>query len=252
MEDPSALETHDAYYLHKGQVPVIFTIPHGISLDDSTCSTLKSRNNGRLIEELHIIELVEATAKHLQETWGYPYLYIARIHRSKIDFARSKSMITGESAYEDPRAEFLFDDFEYRLNRLILSLIHNHPTVILLDVHGCLKKDYDVYLGTRNGKTALSQNNRVFARDTLQKELSRSGWKVAPEPGTREEFFTGRVDSIITRHNLSTHPGRHASIQIEISSRVRGDVHRERFAYDLASAIKAIFFGPSQFHSPLE
>lgn len=243
----------EAYLYQPGKIPVILTIPHGISLDQSHAAHLAERKSGRVIEELYLLDFVEILTNCLRKTWEQPHTFTALIHRSRIDFARGKECWRGECAYDDPRAEPYYDAFEDRLKLLCADVTRQHNSALLLDLHGCLSNDFDAYLGTLNGHTTKSFGGQLFARDSIQTALSQRQWRIAPLPGEREIRFSGRADSIIARYNLSTHPGLHASIQIELSGDIRSHrSERQRFAVDLAAAIKTTLQQSSKSHTPME
>ncbi len=243
---------YEEAYLHQpGEIPVILTIPHGISLDQSHASHLAERKSGLVIEELFVLEFAEILTNCFLKIWGRPHTFTALIHRSRIDFARGKECWRGECAYDDPQAELYYDAFESRLKVLCMDVTRQYNSALLLDLHGCLSNDFDAYLGTLNGLT--SSDRRFFARDTIQSALSQRHWRIAPSPGGKEIRFSGRADSIIARHNLSAYPGLHASIQIEISGNIRSHrSEKQRFANDLATAIKIALQQSSKVHTPME
>lgn len=243
----------DAYSYLPGQIPVILTVPHGISLDESTCTHLTERQNGLKVEELHVLQLTNLLVEGLRHLWAVPHVLIARVHRSRIDFARSQTVLRNECAYDDPRAEPYYLAFEDHLTTLCHQLTQSHPNVLLLDVHGCIREDYDAFLGTLNGQTSTTKDGQFFGRDALQRALTSRRWRVAPSPGAREVRFSGRSDSIIARHNLALLPGTNTSIQIEISGAIRrSELRRQQFASDLASAIVSLFTHASKIHVPME
>ncbi len=221
-----------------GKIPVMITVPHGVSLDQSCCAELAERKCGRQIEELFILEFTDCFVKYLKTSWGEAGFLIANIHRSRIDFARQKNALDGEHAFEDPQAEAYYDAFESTLDFGLKELSGSHAYVLLLDLHGCLTQDAHAFLGTRNGRTDSPRGNSYSARDTIQKRLSGEGWKVLPTPGEKEKRFSGRSDSIIARHHHSDQ----SSVQIELSPDVRRiRESREPFAASLARAVRDCF-----------
>jgi hypothetical protein len=173
---------------------------------------------------------------------GDPYVVGAQIHRSRIDFNRSKEYIGGERAFDDPQAEPLYDIFEHSLSNVVEEALRGSEIGLLIDLHGCRTDESDVFIGTLNGKTVYQHDGHTFGKDIVREHLTRRGWKVAPKIGQPETVFTGRSDGIINRHNISRRPGRYASIQLEVSRAIRLDQERNRaFANDLADAIFEVF-----------
>lgn len=233
-------QPEDVFIYHPGQIPILLSVPHGVSEPRSSKKFLQKRSAGRTLEELYILELADELSGALTRLWSAPHVFIANIHRSRIDFARGKDHWRGERAYDDPRAETCYDLFEHHLAAICTALVRANPCVFLLDLHGCLTDEFDAYLGTLNGKTVSHSGLEVNPRDTIQQTLARLHWRVAPAPGQMETRFSGRADSIIARHNLAKFPGRHASLQIEISGAIRSEpARRARFAGDLAAALLA-------------
>lgn len=229
-----------AFHLTTGSLPIVLTLPHATPLEESYAAELKERVRGLKKAEGGLIDITERFKQVCHSQKGTPYVLIARVHRSRIDFSRSKQIIAGEHAYDDARAEPLYDAFEQTLAGLVQKITPATATALLLDLHGCRSRDTDVYLGTLNGKTMTSNGHLQSLRDRLYASLSKRGWKVEPKPGADEIKFTGRSDSIIARHNLAklaVQPGNYGSLQIEISQHIRlRAVHNQQFAHDLAEA----------------
>lgn len=234
-----------AFHLTTGSLPILLTLPHSTPLEQSYAAELKERVRGLKKAEGGLLDITEQFKHVCHSQKGTPYVLIARVHRSRIDFSRSKQIIAGEHAYDDARAEPLYDAFEQTLAGLVRQITHAAaPTALLLDLHGCRSRDTDVFLGTLNGKTITSNGHLHSLRDRLHESLSKKGWKVEPKPGTDEIKFTGRSDSIIARHNLAklaAQPGNYGSLQIEISQHIRlRAANNQQFAYDLAEAILSL------------
>ncbi len=229
-----------AFHLTAGSLPIVLTLPHATPLEQSYATELQERLRGLKKAEGGLIDITERFKQVCHSQKGTPYILIARVHRSRIDFSRSKQIVAGERAYDDARAEPLYDAFEQTLADLVQQITHATPTALLLDLHGCRSRDTDVYLGTLNGKTMTSNGHLHSLRDRLHASLSKQGWKVEPKPGVAETKFAGRSDSIIARHNLAklaVQPGNYGSLQIEVSQRIRLHTPRnQQFAHDLAEA----------------
>lgn len=229
-----------AFHLTAGSLPIVLTLPHATPLEQSYATELQERLRGLKKAEGGLIDIIERFKQVCHSQKGTPYILIARVHRSRIDFSRSKQIIAGEHAYDDARAEPLYDAFEQTLAGLVQQITHATPTALLLDLHGCRSRDTDVYLGTLNGKTMTSNGHLRSLRDRLHESLSKQGWKVEPKPGATETKFAGRSDSIIARHNLAklaAQPGNYGSLQIELSQHIRlRAANNQQFAHDLAEA----------------
>jgi hypothetical protein len=221
----------------QGELPLLITVPHGIHLDQSHYPELEERVHGLKLEEQNIIETAQALLETFATCYGQrPSLLIALVHRSRLDFGRSPTTLRGESAYDDPRAANIFAAHETCIRKWIDAQPTEKPA-LLLDLHGCRTETYDLFIGTRHGQTCPS---KYF--HTLQTTLLNANWRVSPLPGQPETQFSARPDSIISRHNLAARSPLQASIQIEISGRVRNDEQRrQRLVNDLAKSIQIIF-----------
>lgn len=229
-----------AFHLTAGSLPILLTLPHATPLEQSYATELNERVRGLKMAEGGLFEITERFKQICHSEKGTPHILIARVHRSRIDFSRSKQMVAGEHAYDDARAEPLYDAFEQTLAGLVQQITRAAPTALLLDLHGCRSRDTEVYLGTLNGKTMTANGHLNSLRDRLHTLLTQRGWEVEPKPGTPEIKFTGRSDSIIARHNLAkvaAQAGNYGSLQIEVSQRIRlHEPRNQQFAHDLAEA----------------
>ena len=234
----SSFSPERAFHVTVGSLPILLTLPHATPLEQSYAAELQERVRGLKKAEGGLIEITERFRQVCHSQKGTPYVLIARVHRSRIDFSRGKQVVAGEHAYDDARAEPLYDAFEQALVGLAQQITHAAPSALLLDLHGCRSRDTDIYLGTLNGKTMTANGHPDTLRDRLHNLLTQRGWAVEPKPGTPEIKFAGRSDSIIARHNLAklaVQAGNYGSLQIEISQRIRlHTVRNQQFAHDLA------------------
>jgi len=235
-------DKHPVVRIERGDVPVIVTVPHGIGQDESCGLYLAERKNGGKLEELRLFPLTWSFVERLRATWGAPYVVIPLVHRSRVDFSRGKALLDGERAFDDARAAPLYDAFEALLAETIAAAFAGSSCGLLLDLHGCLTGEQDVFIGTRNGQTVTVQDGVAFGRDAIVTHLHRAGWRVSPQPGEPERKFAGRPDSIIARHSQVARGGRYAAVQLEVSRAVRlDDARRTSFAHDLADAVAGVF-----------
>lgn len=237
MNEQYPLLTNPAFAFTPGELPLLITVPHGVHLDQSHYPELNERANGLKLEEQNIIETAQALAQTVaSQQRQRPAMLIALVHRSRLDFGRSPTPLRGESAYDDPRAAPLFTAHEDCIQNWIKAQPVERPA-LLLDLHGCRTETHDLFIGTRRGKTCPTSYLYI-----LQSTLLSSGWRISPLPGQPETQFSARPDSIISRHNLSSRSPNQASIQIEISGRVRNDEQlRWRLVKDLGTSIQTIF-----------
>ncbi|MBI5927665.1 MAG: N-formylglutamate amidohydrolase [Chloroflexi bacterium] len=233
-----------AFTLMAGSLPIVLTLPHATPLNSSYASELEERAYGLKKTETGLLEITERFTQACHAQKGTPYVLIAQVHRSRIDFSRSKHVVAGEQAYDDSRAEPLYDAFEQSLAALSQQVMQDTPAALLFDLHGCRTREPDIYIGTLNGKTITSYGHTTSLRDRLHDLLTKRGWRVEPKPGSVETAFTGRSDSIIARHNLSklaVRPGNFGSLQIEISQQIRlRTSYSQQFAHDFAEAALAL------------
>jgi hypothetical protein len=228
-----------AFTLTEGTLPIIITLPHATPLGQSYARELQERHAGLKITEGGLLEIVEKFTRVCLAQKGRPYVLTAQVHRSRLDFSRSKQMVGGEWAYDDPRAEPLYDAFEATLAQITEHVTKNFPTALLLDLHGCWTPAQDIFIGTLNGKTTPTDPNIPSPRTHLYELLTARGWQVSPKLNEPEVAFMGRSDSIIARHNLAAMGrGNSASLQIEVSKRIRLRPSLiQKFAQDFAESI---------------
>jgi hypothetical protein len=213
-----------------------------VSQGESFGLYLEERKEGAKLEELGLFPLAWSFAERLRAVWGAPYVVIPLVHRSRVDFSRGKELLDGERAFDDARAEPLYEAFEVIMAQTMDASFAGSEQGLLLDLHGCLTDEKDVFIGTCHDQTVTVRDGVAFGKHTIALHLLRSGWRVSPRPGEPEKKFAGRPDSIISRHNPVTRGGLYGAIQMEISRAVRlDDVRRAAFALSLADAVAGVF-----------
>lgn len=221
-------------------MPLLITLVHAATPAESRHGELPEREADDRVKryEIALLPLLDAICNGLAARGGRPHLIIPQIHRSRIDFNRGKRYSGGQRAYDDPRAEPIYDGFDQLVETTIAQGLSQGG--LLIDLHGCTTADADLFLGSLNGRTVAQRAGRASAYDTLRAAMSGQGWRVAPAPGEAETRYRGRADGVIGRHNLALYGG--ASIQVEVSRPIRVDPLRSaRFGDDLAAAlIKAV------------
>jgi N-formylglutamate amidohydrolase len=219
-------------------MPLLITVVHAATLEQSRHGGLPERLADERFKryEIALLPLLDAICAGLLARGGRPHLIIPQIHRSRIDFNRGKPYQSGEQAYDDPRAEPIYDSFDQLVAATLGQALAQGQPGLLIDLHGCTTADADLFLGSLNGLTVAQRPGQPSAYETLRAAMSGRGWRVAPQVGAAETRYRGRADGVIGRHNLAPRGG--ASIQIEVSRYIRVDpALSARFGADLAAAL---------------
>ena len=172
-----------AFSVQEGDIPLLITLPHVGSHLSSYVDSMQQRKNGKKVEALQLLQLAQTVTDTLQRTIGTPFIVIANVHRSIIDFSRRKVPFAGESAYDDVRAEEIYDNFNRSVLKITKQIVGMADKALLLDVHGCMTNEFDAFLGAYHGETAVVSDDRIFGRDDIIEHMSAEGWNVSPRMG---------------------------------------------------------------------
>jgi len=193
----------------EGNSPIILTAPHGGYWRPINYPPVRNRESD---EETY--ELVREITVDIYELSGrsiVPYVMLARLHRSRVDFNRRHEVIRSVIArqYHDTIQRFL------TMNK----------KAILLDIHGMHESnEYDIELGTNKGETVRGAGDFL---ETFHRELMRQGFSVAID-----EKYTGEYT--VKNYGASKNV---IAIQIEINKRLRRILNYRETAKKIATAI---------------
>lgn len=123
-----SVTTHFIEY-YRGDIPLIFTAPHG---GDVSPSTINDRTQGVFDQDDYTIELTKDIIEAFEaRTTKRPYAVIATISRKKVDLNRKES-----EAYEDKRAKPIYDTFHGRIKEAESEVERRFGKGLYIDIHG--------------------------------------------------------------------------------------------------------------------
>ena len=130
-----------------GNLPIIFTAPHG---GQEVVPGASLRSRGPTLLDANTIEFAEALSKRLRTALGdAPYLVAARFSRKYIDANRAET-----EAFESADASPVYRAYHDRISGFISEIRQKFPNgALLLDIHGQSEDPNVVHRGTRNGAT---------------------------------------------------------------------------------------------------
>lgn len=257
-----------------GGLPVLLTVPHGGHLKPAS---ILARRYGVTTQDAHTAELGELLAAELQRQYGgAPHLVLCRLHRSKVDCNRPLA----EAAQGDPRAVAAWRRFHAEVETRKRTLLAQHGTGLLLDLHGHRHALPRVELGyllpaaTLDADDAELDRAPGLAARTSLRDLDRRspqplsallrgpqslggllesrGFAAVPSPDRpgpgKAAYFNG---GYTTQRHGSRQGGGLSAIQVECPwEGVRDEPeHRRRFARALAEALGPYF--QAHFGRPL-
>lgn len=253
--------------VRSGALPIILTVPHGGALKPDN---LLARRYGVTGTDSNTIPLSEAIIAELQARHGgKPHVIISHLHRSKLDPNREIK----EAAQGDPTAEAAWHRFHNSAQKACDTVMKNHGSGLLLDIHGHRHVDQRVELGylvrgdqlratdaALNADTALIASTSIRDLDrrspvtfvellrgphSLGSLLEARGFRSVPSPdkprpGIMASYFSGAYD--VAAHG-SRDGGSVSAIQIECPWNGIRDKpeNQRRFARALVDAL-AVYF----------
>ncbi|MHA2009620.1 MAG: hypothetical protein ACXABO_19730 [Promethearchaeota archaeon] len=222
----------DYVEFQKGNIPLIFSVPHGGTLE---CKSIPKRIkgimgvDGRTTEiARNVIDLIEVSANNQNLGDIIPSYIISKVRRSKIDLNRD-----GTEAYfqESTLAKKIYDFYHSKINQIILDNLQVYGRSLLIDIHGFEKdkrpsgfRDVELILGTNNLESFYNEpmprkcwgNN---FRGKLIRKFNELQIPLAPgTPKRREYVLTGGY--ITKKYGASQIPNSQ-TLQIEFSDRIR-------------------------------
>ncbi|MHA1195082.1 MAG: hypothetical protein ACTSRH_03810 [Promethearchaeota archaeon] len=243
-------EFNEYFDYFQGDLPIIFSVPHG---GDFLSNNIPSRKEGILGIDINTIQLTNLIIKKLimlfeneGSVYKNPSWIMSKIHRSKIDFNRDE-----KNAYfsGSKLAKQLYDFYHGKLLEFIKYNLNEFSFSLLFDIHGFDKKDIpfnfpivDIVIGTNNMQTIIGYNTRRFEwkntiRGKIIKLFLKEGIKIAPnKPVRREYVLTGGY--IVNKYGAMNIKNS-MTIQIEFSDDVRMNnlLLKEKVISILADAI---------------
>ena len=250
-----------------GTLPVILTVPHGGSLKPEN---ILARRYGVTAMDANTAELSELIIAELQRLYGgKPHAIFCRLHRSKVDCNREIK----EAAQGEPSAEAAWHRFHDGAQKACETVMKQHGSGLLLDIHGHRHLDPRVELGylikgelLKHSDVELNADAALIATTSIKELDHRSPQSFAelvrgpqslgslleargfrslpsvskPHPGFMAAYFSGVYD--IAAHG-SRDGGTVSAIQVECPSIGVRDkpANQQRFAKALAESLGVYF-----------
>ncbi len=230
-----------AYFYQKGDFPLFLSNEHGANKSQIIAGV--PLRKGRGVKKFndkadwYTAEITLKVAQAFERLTGKkPYVLIAKIHRSQIDFNRSAKL-----SYEHPILKSCYDDFHRVARTIIKEIKQRWKQGYLLDIHGQNKFPDNLIRGTFNGLTVTKLRQRegdnVYQKEQgLFGQLAGLGYKVTPEFPQKERFYRG---GFMVKNYGSHRPDGINAIQLEIGKHYRKDPSvRKKLIADIAATLQ--------------
>jgi N-formylglutamate amidohydrolase len=240
------------YFDHKrGNIPLIFSVPHGGSLKVENIPDRTSGIYGVDKETVSLaFDLIENIYKVFQSNSKdikSPSYIISKVERLKIDFNRKES----EAFHiKSNLAKEIYQFYHSKINELISYNINEFKRSLLVDIHGFEKikrpkgfRDVELVLGTNNLGTMFrdkisKQDSGNNFRGKIVKKFNALSIAIAPgHPRRREYVLTGGY--IVRKYGASQNKDSQA-IQIEFSDEIR--LYDEELREKTLNSLAELFF----------
>ncbi|MFX1391138.1 MAG: hypothetical protein ACFE9Z_13820 [Promethearchaeota archaeon] len=216
----------------EGNIPLIFSVPHGGSLD---CDSIPQRSNGILgIDKgtmqltIDLVKEIKLKYKEQQLKKKWPFYIISKLRRSRIDLNRQESNAFDQNSFIGRE---IYNFYHSKILKWINVNLQIFDKCLLIDIHGFEKKDrpsgfrdVEIILGTNNLKSFFPNpipkrdwGNNIRAK--IIKAFLELNIPIAPgHPRRREYVLTG---GYITKKYGASHIPKNQTIQIEFSDNLR-------------------------------
>ena len=254
-----------------GDMPVVFSAPHGGSLRPAE---IRDRTQGEFTRDAYTEELARAVQEVFHREFGhYPHLIICRLHRVKVDCNRE----IGIGAGDDPGAKQAWAEFQSFIDIAESNVLARASQGLYIDLHGQSHSIKRLELGYGLTAAELAESDAVLnkpqyaARSTIRSlaqkaqlpfsELLRGsnsfgglmlvkGYPAVPspampEPGAGNPYFDGGYNSL---HHGSLHGSAIDGLQIESNLAGVRDTPGNRTEFATALARTVEFFFTNYYH----
>ncbi|MFT5117979.1 MAG: N-formylglutamate amidohydrolase [Kiritimatiellia bacterium] len=230
-----------------GNVPILLTSPHGASRH-KLLSALPARQgvvNGEKVRffvsraDAKTDVVTHGIAEKLMSVGLRPFMVVAGIHRSQIDFNRAPNQ-----AYDDERAIPCYTLYHQKVRQSVVAIRQQWKYGFMLDVHGQSLFADEIIRGTRNQKTIQQLISRhgvdvSEAENGFYRQLREMNYDVQPAVGGKERYYYGG-------YTLQRYGSHHANgidaLQIEIGHKLRVNTDKRlRLIDDIAQALEDFY-----------
>ena len=223
----------------EGNLPVLLVVSHSGEITFTDVLVRKDDNefcNYNINNDLYTNEMAFKLSDILYKKYNKrPYIIINHIHRKYLDLNRPRGC-----SYVDDKLEKVYDEFHMKIKNLTTKIKSTYGDGLLIDIHGQVKYEGDVFIGVRDNRTLSSSLNGEF----ISKLFSNRGylsplnlhWKggfIVDRYGVRKGY----------RNHSNTQSWQLNAFQIEIDKKYRypdnydGNAVRYRFCWDFADII---------------
>ena len=227
----------------EGNMPVVLIVSHSGKM---TFTDIKKRRNIQkscdynINNDLYTDEIAFKLSDILYKNYNKrPYIIINHIHRKYLDLNRSKSC-----SYEDDKLEKVYDEFHMKIKDLTTKIKSKYGDGLLIDIHGQVSYDGDVFIGICGGKSLNNNLSGKFISNLFEKkgytspsELHWRGGFIVKKYGMRMGYRIYSSQALSWKLN---------AFQIEIDEKYRysneynKDAVRYRFCWDFADIVMDI------------
>ena len=245
------LEITEYIAFHKGNIPLILSVPHGGKLE---CNNIPIRSqgilgiDGRTIKiAKKLIELITLEYQNQTGTAKTPSYVISKVRRSKIDLNRDETEAYVQSSLT---AQKIYNFYLDKIREIVLDNLNLFNRSLLVDVHGFEKhkrpqgyRDVELILGTNNLKSVFPEpvsikewGNNI--RGKIIRNFQELSIPIAPSHPKRKEYvLTG---GYITKKFGTSQIPKSQAIQIEFSDRIR--IYDKKLEDKVLNTLANIFF----------
>ena len=245
------LEITEYIAFHKGNIPLILSVPHGGKLE---CNNIPIRSqgilgiDGRTIKiAKKLIELITLEYQNQTGTAKTPSYVISKVRRSKIDLNRDETEAYVQSSLT---AQKIYNFYLDKIREIVLDNLNLFNRSLLVDVHGFEKhkrpqgyRDVELILGTNNLKSVFLEpvsikewGNNI--RGKIIRNFQELSIPIAPSHPKRKEYvLTG---GYITKKFGASQIPKSQAIQIEFSDRIR--IYDKKLEDKVLNTLANIFF----------
>lgn len=224
-----------------GDLPIILSAPHGGRIRIAGCPDRKGDGAAQFVavNDTNTDILAGKVAKAVAKAMGAkPHLIIAYFERKQCDANRPAA-----DAYEHPKAKPAYDAYHAALAAVKKQVERDYGRGLFIDLHGQAADASTVFRGTNDGKTVSHLVDR-FGRDAVVGPksvlgvLNSRGHKTFP-PLTGDEKENPKFGGgYIVQTYGSRYGGAVDAIQLELGFDQRSIPKTQKFADDLAAAVK--------------
>lgn len=244
----------------KGNIPLVISAPHGGTISPES---IKDRECGTRVKDDNTADLAFKIEEAFKENGEKPYLVVARLARTKVDFNRDLEQAT----CGNPEMEYTWNQYHKYIEKAIDAAIKKFGYAMYIDLHGqshpvrrlelgymlrtpALKESYENPGANPEAETKtsvqnlLEGNEAVSLKDMLTGEnafgtlMQNSGFPAVPSlqdpfPKEGEPYFNGGYNT--RRYTSSDYP-KVFGMQIEANFHGVRDSEENRIKFSKAFA----------------